>query len=63
MKKILMVGGAVAIGAGTAMAQTCVADPSTVVSTATTIAASVTTLGLALLGWSVGSRLVRKYIK
>jgi hypothetical protein len=38
-------------------------DPATVVTTAQTLAATITTVGIGLLGWQIGSRLVRKYIK
>ena len=62
MKKILVVGSTVVAGAAMA-AGTDIADPQTVVTTATGIAASVTVLALGLLAWSVGSRLVRRYIK
>jgi hypothetical protein len=63
MKK-LMIGALLLVFVSGAMASgTDVADPQTVVTTATEIAASVTVLALGLLGWAVGSRLVRRYIK
>jgi hypothetical protein len=40
-----------------------IADPNTLVATMTIIAVGVTTLGLGLLGWRVGSRLVARYLK
>ena len=40
-----------------------IADPSTLVTTMTTLAGTVTALALGLLGWGLGSKLVRKYLK
>jgi hypothetical protein len=62
MKKIIVFGSLIAMAAP-CWAATDIADPNTVVTTATIIASSVTGLGLLLLGWRVGSRMIARYLK
>ncbi len=63
MKKFIVIVAGSVMASAPVFADGTIADPTTVVTTATAIAVSVTTVALGLLGWAVGSKLVRKYIK
>ena len=64
-KKLAVIGGAIAAGAGGAMAQSgpTYSDPTSVVTSAGTLAAAAMVVALAILTWRVGARIVSKLVK